>query len=470
MPKVRGVKNIATMKVPYQLIEKYNTPVPRYTSYPPANFFSSEFTSDDYVRWLQLSNDEKTQNISIYIHIPFCPKICHYCGCNTHLTRDTTKMREYVDAIQKEILMVKQYLDPKRKVSQVHWGGGTPNSLPIEMVEKIMQVIHQNFSFIDQPEIAMECHPALLDNIYIEKLVQLKLNRFSLGIQDFNQKVLDNVNRDASDIPIEELVQKIRSFKGTSVNLDFIYGLPFQDERSFGETIKKAIDIAPDRLVTFSYAHIPWIKKAQKILEVRGLPAADKKMTMFETGYQLLTQNGYKAIGLDHFAKPGDELYQALKNRTLHRNFQGYCTRETTGQVYAFGATGISQLDSAYAQNVKDTNTYVNQINEGIFTIEKGYQLNRSEKITRYIINQIMCNYYISWPDTEQVLGTSVSEIKNCVNYDEKLLNQFSEEGLLTYSNDEISVNESGKFFIRNIAAGFDPVLKTANKKFSKAL
>jgi len=458
------------MKVPHQLIQKYNTPVPRYTSYPPANFFSSEFTSEDYVQWLKLSNKEETQNISIYIHIPFCPKICHYCGCNTHLTRDTNKMRVYVDALKKEILMVKRYLAPERRVSQVHWGGGTPNSLPIEMVEEIMKVIHQNFSFIDQPEIAMECHPALLDDLYIEKLIQLKINRFSLGIQDFNQKVLDNVNRDASSIPVKELVQMIRSYKGTSVNLDFIYGLPFQDENSFAETIKKAIEISPDRLVTFSYAHIPWIKKAQKILEVRGLPAADKKMVMFETGYRLLTQNGYKAIGLDHFAKPEDELYLALKNRTLHRNFQGYCTRQTTGQVYAFGATGISQLDSAYAQNIKDTNTYVKQINSGSFAIEKGYKLNRTEKIIRHVINQIMCNYYLSWKDAEQVLGTSVSEIKNDVNYDEKILDQFSEEGLLNYNDDEISVNESGKFFIRNIAASFDPVLKTASKKFSKAL
>lgn len=281
-------------------------------------------------------------------------------------------MRVYVDALKKEILMVKNYLDPNRKVSQIHWGGGTPNSLPVEMIGEIMQLIHANFSFIDKPEIAMECHPAMLDEEFIGKLAALKFNRFSLGIQDFKQEVLDNVNRDASIIPVEELVKMIRNHENTSVNLDFIYGLPFQDEKSFAETINKAIEITPDRLVTFSYAHVPWVKKAQKILEVKGLPSADKKLEMFETGFQLLTQNGYEAIGLDHFAKPNDELSIAFKNRTLHRNFQGYCTRETTGQVYAFGATGISQLESAYAQNAKDTNTYVDQINKGEFTIEKG--------------------------------------------------------------------------------------------------
>jgi oxygen-independent coproporphyrinogen-3 oxidase len=458
------------MKIPQQLIDKYNIPVPRYTSYPPANFFSNDFTSKNYIEVLEQSNNEEPQNISIYIHIPFCPKICHYCGCNTHLTRDTNKMRVYVDALKKEIVMVKNYLDPNRKVSQVHWGGGTPNSLPVEMIEEIMQLIHANFSFIDKPEIAMECHPAMLDENFIAKLVTLKFNRFSLGIQDFKQEVLDNVNRDASIIPVEELVKMIRSHKNTSVNLDFIYGLPYQDEKSFAETINTAIEISPDRLVTFSYAHVPWVKKAQKILEVKGLPSADKKLEMFETGFQLLTQNGYDAIGLDHFAKPDDELSIAFKNRTLHRNFQGYCTRETTGQVYAFGATGISQLENAYAQNAKDTNTYVDLINKGEFTIEKGYQLNKSEKIIRHVINKIMCNYFINWHEATEILKVPVSEIIATINYDEKMLNQFAGEELLDFSNDEITVTDRGKYFIRNIASSFDPAMKNANKKFSKAL
>lgn len=458
------------MKVPIDLINKYNIPVPRYTSYPPANFFSSEFTSEDYVQWLKQSNNEATQNISIYIHIPFCPKICHYCGCNTHLTRDQNKMRVYVDALKKEILMVKQHLNTDRKVSQVHWGGGTPNSLPVVMVEEIMLLIHNNFIFTETPEIAMECHPAMLDETYIEKLVQLKFNRFSLGIQDFNQKVLDNVNRDAPEIPVEELVKMIRSYEGTSVNLDFIYGLPFQDEKSFAETIKKAIEISPDRLVTFSYAHVPWVKKAQKILETRGLPSAEKKLAMFETGFKLLTENGYNAIGLDHFAKPDDELNVALENRTLHRNFQGYCTRETTGQVYAFGTTGISQLDSTYAQNVKDTNTYVEQINRGKFTIEKGYSLNKTQKIIRHVINEVMCNFYVSWKEVAQLFSTSEKEIKATIAYDEVSLNAFVSDGLLTFTDDEIAISDLGKYFIRNIAASLDPVLKNATQKFSKAL
>jgi oxygen-independent coproporphyrinogen III oxidase len=458
------------MKIPEKLIEKYNIPVPRYTSYPPANFFSAEFNNNDYISAIEVSNNEWPHNISIYIHIPFCPKICHYCGCNTHLTRDTNKMRVYVDAVKKEIGMVKKYLDPRRKVSQVHWGGGTPNSLPVEMIEEIMEVIHSGFSFIEQPEIAIECHPAMLDANYIDVLVKSGFNRLSLGIQDFNLKVLDNVNRDPSIIPVEELVKMIRSHGNIGVNLDFIYGLPFQNVNTFTETMEQAVKISPDRLVTFSYAHIPWIKKAQKILEVRGLPQASEKLGMFEAAYKILTKSGYNPIGLDHYAKPDDELNLALENRTLHRNFQGYCTRETTGQVYAFGATGISQMESAYAQNAKDTNLYVTQIESGNFFIEKGYKLNRPEKIIKHVINEIMCNYYLSWTEAAQKFQVSEEEIKKTVELENSHLEDFVAEGLLDYNSNEINVTNTGRFFVRNIAASFDPNLKNAIQKFSKSL
>lgn len=458
------------MKPENHLTEKYNVPVPRYTSYPPANFFVNEFNNEDYIRAIETSNHEWPDNISIYIHIPFCPKICHYCGCNTHLTRDTNKMRIYVDAVKKEILMVKKHLNPQRKVSQVHWGGGTPNSLPIEMVEEIMALIHLSFSFIPNPEIAMECHPAMLDANYINALVKTGFNRISLGIQDFNPVVLKNVNRDAPEIPVEELVAMLRSHKNMGVNLDFIYGLPFQDVKSFSETIERAAKISPDRLVTFSYAHIPWIKKAQKILEKRGLPEATEKLAMFEAAFNILTQNGYTAIGLDHYAKSNDELSIAVKNRMLHRNFQGYCTRETTGQVYAFGATGISQMESAYSQNVKDTMQYVAAIEKGNFSIEKGYSLNKTEKIIKHVINEIMCNHFISWNEAAGKFGVSESDVKNTVAFDENLLAGFVADGLINFEPGEIEVTDLGKFFVRNIAASFDPNLKNAMQKFSKAL
>lgn len=458
------------MIFPEHLIEKYNVPVPRYTSYPPANFFSENFTAGQYTELIRKSNDDQPENISIYIHIPFCNKICHYCGCNTHLTRNRDLMRIYVDALKREIVMVAALLDPKRKVSQVHWGGGTPNYLPVEWIEEIMQMIRKHYSFTDKPEIAMECHPAHLDFTYGERLIKAGFNRISLGIQDFNKKVLDTVNRDDSMIPISELVQFFRTFPQVGVNFDFIYGLPHQNPETFYETIRKAIELSPDRLVTFSYAHVPWVRRAQKILEVEGLASPQQKLKMFETGYNLLKENGYHPVGFDHFARENDELTIALANKKLHRNFQGYCTRETTGQVYAFGATGISQLENSYAQNAKDVNGYVAAIMQGNFTTEKGYELNSSEKVIRYVINEIMCNQFIDFAETAQKYALSKEELFHTLSFSEEKLNDFIAEGLISYQNQKLTVNEAGKLFSRNIAASFDPQLANSGKSFSKSV
>ncbi len=459
------------MNIPEELILKYNKPTPRYTSYPPANYFHTGFTPADYREAVVSSNGERPRNISIYIHIPFCPKMCHFCGCNTQFNRDRQKLIWYVEAVKKEIGMVGQLLDPSRRVSQVHWGGGTPNALPVELVAEIMEVIGNNFRYTENPEIAIECHPAMLTQSYVDQLIIAGFNRFSLGIQDFRQDVLDNVNRDAPKVPVKEIVGWIRSHNNTGVNLDFIYGLPYQTEKSFSETIEQAVEIAPDRLVTFSYAHVPWIKKAQKILEVRGLPQAGEKLAMFSAGHRILTGSGYTAIGLDHFARAEDELSIALKNRKLHRNFQGYCTRETTGQVYAFGATGISQLESVYAQNRKETNRYVELINSGQFPVEKGYRLTLPEKIVRHVITEIMCNTIVSLDETAAFYQQTTDEVKAAIAFDEAQFDDLVADGLLRIDQGTtFRVTETGMFFIRNIAARFDPTTGTTEKRFSNAL
>ncbi len=459
------------MEIPDSLISKYNLPIPRYTSYPPANYFHGNFTSDDYIEAVKNSNSEWPENISFYIHIPFCTKLCYFCGCNSHLTRDKNKIHNYIDAVSKEILKVKKLLDPSRKISQVHWGGGTPNSIPAEMIIGIMELIKDNFTYIPQPEIAIECHPALLNESYIDKLITAGFNRFSLGIQDFRKDVLDNVNRDSPKIPVEDLVSIIKSYHGTGINLDFIYGLPLQTPETFSETIERALLISPDRLVTFSYAHVPWIKKAQKILESGGLPGAKEKLEMFKAGYEILTANGYTPIGLDHFAKNDDELSIALMNRKLHRNFQGYCTRETTGQVYAFGATGISQLESAYAQNEKDPYKYTDIIMNDTFATHKGYKVNTDEKIIRHIITEIMCNEYVSLSDSAITFNLTPEKLKNAIKYNRTEFDEFVQDGLLEIDNELIfKVTEKGRFFIRNIASKFDPQYKNGSGRFSKSL
>jgi oxygen-independent coproporphyrinogen III oxidase len=458
------------MNIPETLIEKYNVPVPRYTSYPPANFFNSDYTEKDYREAVIHSNHEDPTNISIYLHIPFCAQLCHYCGCNTHITRNEELKANYLVALTSELMMLRPLLDSSRKVSQVHWGGGTPNSLKIEQIEAIMDLLYANFTFIDQPEIAIECNPAHLDHPYVERLIAKGFNRISLGIQDFSEQVLNGVNREIPSIPASAFVQQIQDSGKAKVNLDFIYGLPHQTADSFRKTMEKAIGLQPDRLVTFSYAHIPNIKKSQKILEKAGFVPPAEKMSMFEHTYEMMKQAGYIPIGLDHFALPGDELSIALNNRSLHRNFQGYCTRETTGQVYAFGTTGISQLENGYAQNAKTVSEYMQMISRNRFTTEKGYTLTTPQKIIRYAINGIMCNQYISLPEVAGRYKISTDEVKEIISYDVSVLQDFRLDNLLTFGDNEISVTELGRFFIRNIASMFDSGLNKTGKTFSKAL
>lgn len=457
------------MNIEKELFQKYNVAVPRYTSYPPANFFHKDFSQEKCIEFIKASNSENTQNISFYIHIPFCSNLCYYCGCNTIISRNKTKLKTYVESLKKEIFLLKKYMNPERKVSQIHWGGGTPNYLSKELVKDLMQVFDENFEFIENPEIAMECHPAHLTFEYVDALAENKFNRISLGIQDFNSEVLKAVNREESKLPVKDLVNYIKA-KNISVNLDFIYGLPFQEEENFKKTIEKAVELSADRLVTFSYAHVPWVKKVQKKLEKFDLPDVNKKTKLFDTALSLLTQNGYYSIGLDHFAKKNDELYKALETKTLHRNFQGYCTLETTGQVYALGVSGISQLNNAYLQNTKELSVYTEAIEKGHFPVEKAYFLNKEEKITRQVIETLMCNLFLDWNKVAKNHNSSVKEIKNTVNYSVEKLKDFESEKLLTFDENTISVNKRGQYFIRNIVSIFDPKLAGSGKRFSKAL
>lgn len=457
------------MNISKELLDKYNQAVPRYTSYPPANFFNQEFSQKQYKQFLVSSNSDEPHNISLYIHIPFCKKLCFYCGCNTHITRDKDLMSAYVKSLMREIEMYADLLNPYRKVSQIHWGGGTPNVIEIGLIESVMELIHKKFSFIDKPEIAIETNPAYLTEEYIKHLKPFGFNRFSLGIQDFQEKVLNAVNRDVSVIPVNELVKIIKD-EHTSVNLDFIYGLPFQSEESFKATIAKAIEADPDRIVTFSYAHVPWVKKHQEKLESYELPNAEEKVRLFESAYNQLIDAGYKAIGMDHYAKADDEMSIALDNHQLHRNFQGYCTRRTTGQVYAFGASSISQLHKVYVQNVKDVKTYMEQVEKGNFPIEKGYEVNNEEIAMREVINELMCNKRLVWSEVAARVNMDSETLKNITAYSKDKFYRFAAEHLIQYLPDGFKLKETGNFFIRNIAAALDPKLENASQKFSKSI
>lgn len=459
------------MNIPASLLEKYNIPVPRYTSYPPANHFKEAMDQERQTTMIRESNSDEPAHIAFYIHIPFCRKICFYCGCNACSIGKGTMVEPYVQALKKEIKMLSGNLDKSRRVTQIHYGGGTPNSIPIRYIREINELLFSEFQFVEKPEIAIECHPAYLDNPIVSELVDSGFNRFSLGIQDFDEDILKGVNRAPSKMPVGDLLKQIRSHgPDVSVNMDFIYGLPGQTAEQFVSTIDAAISLKPDRLVTFSYAHVPWIKKHQQILENRGLPNAEEKIALFLAAHDQLKNAGYQPIGLDHYVLPDDELYKALESNLLHRNFQGYCTRSTTGQVYAVGASSISQLTRGYIQNIKDPGEYIYRIDQGQLAGESGYVLERTEMIIREAITDLMCNKKLNWSETATRVGIDPEELKNTLVIDSRAMEGFSSDGLITRSEQEINLTERGSLFIRNIAASLDPAFQATTKKYSKSV
>ena len=459
------------MNISKKLIDKYNIPVPRYTSYPPANHFRDDVNDKDYVDLIQCSNKGKPEQLSFYIHIPFCKKICFYCGCNTNPMVNERAVDEYISAVKKEIEMVTAQINPERLLSQIHFGGGTPNAISSKYIIEIKELLVSKFKSIAQPEIALECNPANLDVEYISDLRNAGFNRFSIGIQDFDKHILKNVNRDPSKIPIEKVIELLKQDdKDVAVNLDFIYGLPGQTVESFLHTIQHALELKPDRLVTFSYAHVPWIKKHQQILEKKGLPGAAQKLQMFLSAYELLKSAGYQNIGLDHYVLPKDELFKALNNHQLHRNFQGYCTRRTTGQVYAFGVSGISQMEDGYMQNTKNVKTYTDNLKLNKLPVERGYKLSPREKTIKEVINALMCNQYLHWENMAAKLNQSVKELKESVNFNPEMFADFIKDELVVMNDRELKITEKGSLFIRNITATLDPEYKEQLKKYSKSV
>ena len=458
------------MKIKDEFLKKYNKSGPRYTSYPPATFFTPEYNNFDLKNSVILSNNEDPQNISVYIHIPFCPQLCHFCGCTTETGFTKPFLHSYVDAIIKEIKLVAKDINPNRKLTQVHWGGGTPNAIAYNHIEKITNTIKESFTFIDNYEMAIECSPAYLDYKHVEQLKTIGFNRISLGIQDFNEDVLKAINRKGSRHPIKDLVEKIKSegFKGT--NIDLIYGLPLQTVDSFQKTLETAIKLDVDRVVTFSYAHLPSVFARQKVLDNIGFPSTLEKAKMYLNGFKLLTSKNYNSIGIDHYAKKNDELSIALNNKKLGRNFQGYCTKSKTGQVYGFGASSISQLTSAYSQNIKNGAAYIKSIEKNNVAVLRGYKVNKKQKVVRDVINSIMCNNYLDFDEISALHSIKSETVKKITNYNESKLDEFKKDNFIKINKNYISIDESARLIIRNIAMKFDPLISRSKGIYSKTI
>ena len=453
-----------------KLIKKYNESGPRYTSYPPATFFNENYGNKNYIESIELSNTENPKNISVYIHVPFCPQICHFCGCTTETGFSRPFLERYVDAVNKEIDFVADRLDHSRNLTQVHWGGGTPNAISYKFIEMITLKLKERFNFSESYEMAIECNPAHLNFRHIDLLKEFGFNRISVGIQDFRKDVLDAINRKTSKRPLEDLIKKIKDSGFTGTNIDLVYGLPLQTVDSFKTTIDKAINLGTDRIVTFSYAHVPSVLPRQKILEEIGFPSSESKAKMYENSYDQLIKAGYISIGMDHYSKPDDEFTIALNEKKLHRNFQGYCTRETTGQVYGFGASAISQLDSAYSQNFKNTMEYIRGIEKNNLSVYRGYSLSYNEKVIRHVINSVMCNYYVDFNEVAKYFNCPLYEIVNILEYDSSNFQDFVDDNLMKIDGEKITIHKSGRLFTRNISMRFDPLIKQKVGTYSKTI
>lgn len=451
-----------------EIIQKYNRPVPRYTSYPPANYFTT-CSEADYLTMCEQSDKARQNQISFYLHIPFCRHLCHYCGCNSYPMAKPEMVKTYVEALHREIDLVASHISHDRQISQIHYGGGSPTSIPIAMIRELNEHLLSIAPVIERPEIAIECHPGYLTASDWQQLATCGFTRYSLGIQDLQPNVLKTVNRRPSLIGIDEILHILRS-SGATVNFDFIYGLPLQTADSFRETIEQAALLRPDRLVTFSYAHLPRLFPRQQILEKAGLPSDSEKKRMYEVASEVLVSAGYQPIGLDHFVLPDDELAVALSQGRLHRNFQGYCTRRTTAQVYAFGVTAISQLDDGYAQNGRNIDEYIDTINKGHLYTQRGYRLSEQDKLVREVIETLMCNYSLRWTDVASHLGVSVEALHQACQYDETVISEMEADGLLSFDTDYIDVHTSGRPFVRCVAAALDPLMRHNDKQFSRPI
>ncbi len=438
------------------VLQKYNRPGPRYTSYPTAPHFHSRFTPQAYREEIFRSNRENPGgDLSLYFHFPFCRTLCYFCGCNVIVTHNPARIERYLDYLKKEIVMMSSQIATGRRVVQLHWGGGTPTYLSPEQIRDIFGFIRSHFDFADDAEISIEIDPRRLTPAHLPTIREVGFNRVSFGVQDFNPQVQEVINRIQPDEQNEYVITESRRLGFDSINVDLIYGLPYQSLESYRNTLDKVIALSPDRLAVFNYAHVPWLKKHQNVLPEDAMPDAATRLKLLKLIIERLTGAGYVFIGMDHFAKPDDELSVALKERTLYRNFQGYSTR-AGAEVFAMGVTSISQLHHAYAQNVKNTKEYEQMLDAGELPIRVGYTLNHDDQLRRHVITQLMCNNRIEKADVQEKFGV---DFDRYFAEDLPKLQEFIDDGLVTLLPDRLQVSETGRLVIRNIAMAFDAYL-----------
>ena len=456
-----------TLQVDLELVNKYNVAGPRYTSYPPATKFT------DAISWGDLSakietNNRTARDLSIYFHIPFCETLCWFCGCTTVITLNHDKGRDYIDYLGREVAKMASRLNPGRKVVQLHFGGGSPTFLRPDEIRRLGGIIHKHFTFSPDIEASVEVDPRRLTRDHLAALREIGFNRASMGVQDFNPEVQEAIHRIQPREMTQQAIDWMRELGYGSINLDLIYGLPHQTVESFNETLDIVLEMKPDRLAVFSYAHVPWIKPSQKILEQKILPPPETKLQVLKLVIEKLTANDqYVYIGMDHFARPNDELAIAQRNKQLQRNFQGYSTRGGS-DIYAFGMSSISQIPEAYWQNQKELPKYQEAVDAGRVPLHRAYFVTDEDKIRRETIMRVMCDLSLDFAAMSQRLGINFEQ-----HFAQELasLGPFVTDGLVKRSRGGIEVTDRGRLFIRNIAMCFDNTLAaTGERRHSKTI
>jgi oxygen-independent coproporphyrinogen-3 oxidase len=452
---------MSTLKVDLELVKKYNVAGPRYTSYPPATKFTETLKWPELAERI-LENNRTERDLSLYFHIPFCETLCWYCGCTTGITLNHNQGSRYIDYLEKEVAQMSTLINPRRKAVQLHWGGGSPTFLSPDEIRRLGDIIHRYFSFSSDLEAGVEIDPRRLTRDHIAALREIGFNRASLGVQDFDAGVQEAVHRIQPQAMTEQVLGWVRELGFSSVNFDLIYGLPHQTVESFNRTLDIVLGLQPDRLAVFSYAHVPWVKPAQKILEQKVLPPPEVKLQLLKNVIERLTENNrYVYIGMDHFARPGDELAVAQSRKQLQRNFQGYSTR-AGADIYAFGMSSISQIPDAYWQNEKDLAKYYATLDAGQVPLVRGYLVADEDKVRRETIMRVMCDLSLDYPAMSQRLGLNFA-----AHFEREIdsLAPFEADGLVRRSPAGMEVTETGRLFIRNIAMSFDNTLAPVGER-----
>jgi len=435
------------------LLEKYNRPGPRYTSYPTAPVWKEDFGPDDLERHYAQADSIGTP-LSLYMHLPFCESLCLFCACNVSIQKDKSVTIPYLEALEHEIEHVSRLVSKKRPVIQFHWGGGTPTYLTPAQMEDLFGYTRERFSFAPDAEIGIEVDPRVTSRAHMETLRQLGFNRLSMGIQDFQLKVQETIRRVQPYEMTRDLIVASRGLGFESLSVDLIYGLPYQTAASFQATIDQVLTLAPDRVAMFSYAHVPWLRKQQGAFQAH-LPEDREKFRIFRAGLDRFLDAGYLYIGMDHFARPGDELATAQQNRTLHRNFQGYTTK-AGADLYGMGVSAISSIGDAYAQNRREVPAYQTAVTgRGIATM-RGYRLSPDDRIRRAVIGRLLCHTVIPKREVEREFAISFDEYFAA---ELARLEGPSADGLVSLDREEIRVTPLGRIFIRNVAMVFDRYL-----------